>query len=499
MRSLFLILSGALCGAFVTFTLTQRPITSAMIAEAEALIGLSFTPAERDSMREGLEDARESFDSLRAESIPNSLPPAFVFNPLPQGFQVPTGPDVVRIGKKKVMLPANREELAFYSARDLGELVRSRQITSVELTRFFIARLRRYDPQLHCVVNYMEESALARAAEMDKETAAGKSRGPLHGVPYGAKDLLATRLAATTFGATPYKDQQFAYDATVLRKLEEAGAILVAKLSLGELAMDDTWFGGRTRNPWNPETGSSGSSAGSASAVSAGLLPFAIGSETWGSIVSPATICGVTGLRPTFGQVSRYGAMALSWTMDKLGPMARSAEDCALVYHVIHGADPLDASSRQTPFRYDNTQPFKKLRIGYLKEDFSGNYAGRAADEKVLELLRSQGHELVPMSLPDCPDISFLLTAEAAAAFEELTLSNRDDLLVQQGKYNWPNFYRTARFVPAVEYIQANRLRSRLIEQTHAALKGFDLIVAPSLEGSSLLLTNLTGHPSITV
>ncbi|MDX2284157.1 MAG: amidase [Bacteroidia bacterium] len=500
LRTLMLLLAGLLSGAFLTLTLIRKPLTAAMVAQAEQIIGLEFTPAERDSMLPLLEQNRAAFDSLRKQSFPNSLLPALVFDPLPPGVSLPAGEDRFSpLPPPPAVLPADREALAFYSVRQLSELIRSRQITSVELTRFFLDRIKRYDPVLHCAITLMEAPALEQAARMDRELQSGLYRGPLHGIPYGAKDLLFTRQAPTSFGAAPYRGQQAEEDAAVIRKLDAAGAVLVAKLSLGELAMDDVWFGGRTRNPWNPETGSSGSSAGSASAVAAGLVPFAIGSETWGSIVSPATVCGVTGLRPSFGMVSRQGAMALSWSMDKLGPMARTAEDCAFVFEAIRGRDPHDPSTVQVPFRYHPAGLPRKLRIGYLRDDFGKTYRGKAQDEAALAQLRAMGHELVPVAFSEFPDISFLLMAEAAAAFDELTRSNRDDLLAQQGRYNWPNFYRSARLIPAVEYIQANRHRSRLIAEAHRVLQTVDLIVAPSLEGNSLLLTNLTGHPSVTL
>ncbi|MDX1906236.1 MAG: amidase [Bacteroidia bacterium] len=500
LRTVLLLITGLLTGAFLTLAVTHHPITSSMIAQTGDLIGLTFSPAERDSMIPMLERNRSNFEALRSHAFPNDLLPVTVFDPLPPGQALPVGKDrFIPAEATPTILPANQDELAFYTVRQLGTLIRTRQITSVALTRFFLDRLKRYDPALHCVVTLTEATALAQAARLDSELVAGHYRGPLHGIPYGAKDLLAVRGYPTTFGATPYRHQQFEEDATIIRKLDTAGAVLLAKLSLGELAMDDVWYGGRTRNPWNPETGSSGSSAGSAAAVAAGLLPFAIGSETWGSIVSPATVCGVTGLRPSFGVVSRRGAMALSWTMDKLGPMARTVEDCAFVHQVIHGRDLMDPATVAVPFQYDLTARPRRLRIGYLAEDFEQHYRGKQQDQATLDQLRALGHELVPISFPGFPDISFLLMAEAAAAFDELTRSNQDDLLAQQGRYNWPNFYRSARFIPAVEYIQANRLRTSLISQAHQIMQSVDIVVAPSLEGSSLLLTNLTGHPSVTL
>ncbi len=320
----------------------------------------------------------------------------------------------------------------------------------------------------------------------------------MHGIPYGAKDLLAKKGYKTTWGAVPYKDQQFDEDATVIKKLHDAGAVLVAKLTLGALAWGDVWFGEKTRNPWNLEQGSSGSSAGSASATAAGLVPFAIGSETWGSIVSPSTRCGITGLRPTFGRVSRAGAMALSWSMDKLGPICRTVEDCAIVFNAIYGPDGKDQSVTDYPFHYDARMNIKQLRVGYLKSAFDEDYGMKESDSLTLEKIRSMGIELIPIDLPDMPvsSLSFILSAEAAAAFDELTLSNKDDQLVRQIRNAWPNVFRASRFIPAVEYIQANRLRYQLIQEMHKLMNEVDIYLAPSFS-DNLLLTNLTGHPCV--
>jgi Asp-tRNA(Asn)/Glu-tRNA(Gln) amidotransferase A subunit family amidase len=321
----------------------------------------------------------------------------------------------------------------------------------------------------------------------------------LHGIPYGAKDLLAVADYPTTWGAMPYREQVLNQNATVIKKLEDAGAVLVAKLSLGALAWGDVWFADTTRNPWNLEQGSSGSSAGSASAVAAGLVPFAIGSETWGSIVSPATRCGATGLRPTFGRVSRTGAMALSWSMDKLGPLCRTVEDCALVFDAIRGSDGLDLSVVDLPFNYDANVDLGSLRIGYLKEDFDNDSTFMEQNRAALQLLRDLGADLVEIKLPEQPvdPLGVILSAEAAAAFDELTRSNRDDLMVRQIKNAWPNVFRSSRFIPAVEYIQANRQRSILIEQMADLMQEIDVYIAPSFQGDNLLLTNLTGHPCV--
>ncbi|MBC3787082.1 amidase [Spirosoma utsteinense] len=481
----------------------KKPLTTGMIEVASTVFGLEFTPAERDSMLDNLNNARTNYEALRKIDLPNDVAPALYFNPLPAGFIIPTGPSSFKASSAgKVTLPANRDELAFYTVGQLGELIRTKQISSVELTQFFLNRLKTNDPKLHCVITLTEELALTQAKRADAELKAGKYRGPLHGIPYGAKDLLAKKGYKTTWGAAPYKDQTLDLDATVVRKLEEAGAVLCGKMTLGALAMGDVWFGGTTRNPWNTEAGASGSSAGSASSVSAGLLPFAIGTETLGSIVSPSTVCGTTGLRPTFGRVSRHGAMALSWSMDKIGPITRSVEDCALVFNAIYGPDGHDPTVMAAPFRYAPLTTLKGVRVGYVKKAFESTYPNRANDSLTLQTLRSLGAELVPFDLPTSVPagrISFLLTVEAAASFDELTRSGRDDLMVRQGKNAWPNAFRSARFVPAVEYIQANRARTKLINDMADQLKAakLDVYISPSYAGGNLTLTNLTGHPCV--
>ena len=478
----------------------ENKIDQKIVANAEQLIGLTFTKAERESMLVDLIESRESYESLRQVDINNSVPPAMIFNPLPLGFVPPSGKSSFILGAPgKVTLPANRADLAFYSLRDLGVLIRTKQISSLELTKFFLARLKKYDSQLHCVITLTEELALAEASKADEELAAGTYRGPLHGIPYGAKDLLAKKGYKTTWGAMPFKNQIIDQDATVIKKLNEAGAVLVAKLTMGALAWGDVWYGEKTRNPWDPEQGSSGSSAGSASATAAGLVPFAIGTETWGSIVSPSTRCGTTGLRPTFGRVSRAGAMALSWSMDKIGPICRSVEDCAIVFNAIYGPDGLDQSVQNYPFRYDSKSAINELRVGYIKSAFEQEYDNKVQDLASLDKLRDLGIELVPLELPKLPisAMSFILRAEAAAAFDELTRSNKDDELVRQISNAWPNVFRLSRFIPAVEYIQANRLRYLVIQEMKKITDQVDIYVTPSFEGDNLLLTNLTGHPCV--
>lgn len=482
-------------------------ITNEMIADAEEIAGLEFTDDERELMRRGLDRRLRDFAALREVEIPNDVPPALLFDPLVPGLEVDLGGEEhpLRVSPQAVPeLTGDLDELAFSPVTQLAELVRRREVSSTELTRMYLDRLERYDPKLLFLVNRTPELALKQAERADQEIAAGGYRGPLHGIPWGAKDLLATRDYPTTWGAAPYKDQIIREDAAVVKRLEAAGAVLVAKLTLGALAQGDVWFGGRTRNPWNNEGGSSGSSAGPGSATAAGCVGFSIGTETRGSIVSPATRNGVTGLRPTFGRVSRAGAMALSWSMDKIGPMCRSAEDCALVFAAIHGADGVDPTARSVPFNWNPYRPVKELRVGYLASAFeeAERYNNRAFDIETLRVLREEvGIDLVPIELPDFPigSLGFILSAEAAAAFDELTRSDRDDLLTRQGRGGWPNSFRTSRFIPAVEYIQANRARTMYMRHFSQAIRDIDVFVTPSYRGGVLAATNLTGHPCVVV
>ena len=464
---------------------------------AAGLIDLHFTEAEIDSMLPDLQDQFESYQAMRETGIENAVRPALVFDPVPRGREGLDGKDLLRVSPTiRRELPDNMEDLAFWSVRDLAELIRTRQVTSTELTRMYLERLKRHGPTLECVITLTEERALEQAARADEELAAGKYRGLLHGIPYGAKDLLAVEGYRTTWGAEPYREQTIDETATVVRKLDEAGAILVAKLTLGALAWGDVWFGGTTKNPWNLDQGSSGSSAGSASATAAGLVAFAIGTETWGSIVSPCTRCGVTGLRPTFGRVSRAGAMALSWSMDKIGPICRNVEGCAIVFDVIHGPDGADPTIIDMPFRYEFDEDIHTMRIGFLPADFENDDYFHESDSVALDVIGQMGVDLIPIELPDYPlyPLGIILSAEAAAAFDELTRSGRDDLLVRQIRNAWPNVFRTARLIPAVEYIQANRIRSMIMRDMEDL--DFDVYVAPSF-GENLLLTNLTGHPCV--
>lgn len=498
---LILVIGGALA---LYYTKGQK-ISVQDISSAEKIAGLNFTLKEQKMMLGDLETNLENFRRMREISLKNSVAPALIFNPLPSDFDfepIKEKTSFIYDEPEEVSLPENLEELAFFPVTDLAWLIKNRRIGSEFLTRLYLQRLKEYGPKLRCVVTLTEDLALEQAQRADRELASGHYRGSLHGIPYGLKDLLATKGYPTTWGSPIYKDQVIEENSTVYEKLTEAGAVLVAKLSLGELAWGDIWFGGMTRNPWDPEQGSSGSSAGSASATAAGLVAFAIGTETWGSIVSPSTRCGTSGLRPTFGRVSRHGAMALSWSMDKIGPIARTVEDLALIFNSLIGPDGKDRTVFDLPFSYDGKEDLTKIKVGYLKAGFDRVRNNREKYQAVLETLQSLGLELTEFNLPDInPNIiSFILNTEAAAAFDEITRNNLDDLMIRQGKNAWPNAFRQARFVPAVEYLQANRIRTLLIEEMARLFKEkeIEVYVAPSA-GSNLLLTNLTGHPVVVV
>ncbi len=494
------------------------PIDRDTVVAAERVTGLELTDDERRLMLSGLEELRGDYASIRAVALSNGVPPAWRFDPesaaggpgsgtgqgeAPRGHRPPAGGPLTLPAD-----PRSFDELAVAPIGVLARLLETRQVGSVELTRAALERLQRFDPLLHCVITLTEKRALEQAERADREIAAGRYRGPLHGVPWGVKDLFAVAGYPTTWGAAAFRDQMLPEDATAVRRLDEAGAILVAKLSAGALAWGDVWFGGKTRNPWNPDQGSSGSSAGSASAVAAGLVPFALGTETYGSIVSPSSRCGATGLRPTFGRVSRHGVMALSWTLDKVGTICRSAADCALVLDAIRGADGLDPTAVDRPFGGLSGAEVSTLRVGYVPELFEAPLAEdaspvardqRALDLAALEAIRGLGVELRPIALPDRPvaPLSLILTAEASASFDELTRSGRDDLLVRQEENAWPNVFRQGHFIPAVEYIQANRIRALLARDMAELFSGLDAYLTPTYGGSNLLLTNLTGHPMV--
>jgi len=480
-------------------------ITEETIRTAEVVLGLSFTADERRQLIEeqsfflSLEAFRERFLAIRAAAPPQSIMPALAFQPGPLSWTPPpadVGPTWTHVGG--VQRPAELEDVAFWTIAELAELIRTRQVTSTELTRLYLDRIERYDPDLHLVVTLLDDHAMAQAARADREIAGGRYRGPLHGIPYALKDLFALEGYPTTWGAVPEGFETMQGSATIARKLQEAGAVLVAKVSLGALAWGDVWFGGQTRNPWDLEEGSSGSSAGSAAAVSAGLVPFAIGTETLGSIVSPSTRTGVTGLRPTFGRVSRAGGMAVSWSMDKAGPICRAAEDCGMVLDAIRGADGIDPSAVDAPFNYTPGVDWSALSIGYLASDFEGDDPSARLDREALAVFRSLGARLVAIELPARDfDALLILGAEAAASFDRLTIENLDDRLPRQVVDAWPNVLRTTRFIPAAEYIQANRIRTQLGRDMAEIMSEVDVYLAPAQRGRNLSLTNLTGHPSI--
>ncbi len=475
-------------------------MTTTTVAETEKILGLTFTASQRNQMLQILNSSvqdmnRASYEAMRKLRLLESDPPALVFNPVPLEFSFePTQRPISWSPPRNVTMPTNMADLAFYSVRELGELIRTRQLTSTALTQFCLDRLRRYDSSLLCVVTLTEGLALQQAARADAETAAGNYRGPLHGIPYGIKDLFSAKGYPTTWGAAPYQDQMIDEDAAVVKKLEQAGAVLVAKLSMGALALGDVWFRGTTRNPWNLSEGSSGSSAGSAAATAAGLVPFAIGTETLGSIVSPCTRCRVTGLRSTFGRVSRTGAMTLSWSMDKIGPICRNVEDCALVFEAIRGADGVDAAAINAPFNYDPALDLTRLRVG-----FSSGIPSAVTNRLGAIVGPSQ---LANLTLPDYPHqgMAFIiLDVEQAAAFDELTRFGGDAFLTAQGTYDIPNLLRIARTVPAVEYLQAERLCKKLIEDVAALMKTVDVFVANESDEAVLNISNLTGQPCVVI
>jgi len=484
--------------------------------EAAAKIsGLEFKDTEEEMMLRGVNRNLDSYDALRKLEIPLDTEPAITFRPYLPGKRPPAGgprAKLLRVAAPAVHVTSNLEELCFQPVTALAPLVRDRKVSSTDLTKMYLARLKAHGETLKCVVTLTEDLALAQAAQADKELAGGRYRGQLHGIPWGAKDLLATKGIRTTWGAKPYENQVIDLDATVVERLRAAGAVLVAKLSMGALAQGGVWFGGSTHNPWNVERSSSGSSAGPAAATAAGLVAFGIGTETLGSIMSPSSTCGVTGLRPTYGRVSRYGAMALSWTMDKIGPICRRVEDCALVLNAIYGADGRDDTVVDAPFAWNPDLPLGSLKIGYIKADFDAatppanmnedaktRWAERMAIMKAaLDVYRKAGATLVPVELPDFPTqaIRFILSVEAAAAFDDLTRSHGTDQLTAQAQGDWPNQFRTHRFVPAVEFIRAQRARTLLMRKYDEFMSTVDVFLS-STGSASLTATNLTGHPAM--
>ncbi|MBA2329468.1 MAG: amidase [Flavisolibacter sp.] len=463
---------------------------------------LEFTSAEADSMLGNLLQMRRLYATMHKTLPANDIPYPFAFQPAPIGFSVPMNQQKINwIIPANVALPKNKTDLAFYSIPQLASLIKNKKITSVELTTFFLNRLKQWGDTLEAVITLTEDLALQEARQADDDLRKGIYRGPLHGIPYGLKDLFAVKGYKTTWGTTPYKDQVLEEDAYVYQKLRAAGAVLCAKLSLGALAFNNKWFGGETKNPWDLSQGSSGSSAGSAASVVAGLLPFTIGTETLGSIISPSTRCGATGLRPTFGTVSRSGAMVLCWSLDKAGPICRSAADDAIVYYYLKGTDGKDPGSLDHAFNYNPLKKISGLKIAYA-ENYFNRLRKDAPEWKVLEIYRSMGATLQPVIFPDsgvytANMISIVLLSESAAAFDELTRTDRDDLIERQDKGFWPNSWRSARMIPAVEYINANRHRYTLSEKVQEVMKNFDVVIVPTYGGSQLAITNLTGNPAL--
>lgn len=484
--------------------MAQDTLSKQDIHSAAKLLDLQFTQKEVDTMYEGVKENLLLYQMMHKQSLNNNVPMSLWQSPVLPGMKFNEKQDPINWNiPSNVSVPANQNDLAFYSIPQLASLIKNKKISSVALTRFFIDRIKKFGDSLHCVISIPEEIAMEQAKQADAEIAKGKYRGLLHGIPYGLKDLFAVKGTKTTWGAAPYKDQVIDEDAFVYTQLKAAGAVLVAKLTLGALAMGDYWYGGRTRNPWNTKTGSSGSSAGSASATVAGLVPFAIGTETWGSIVSPSSTCGATGLRPTFGSISRTGAMTLSWSLDKAGPICRSAEDAAIVFSYIHGTDGKDMCAVNKPFNYKPVADIKKMKVAYAK-----NYYDKITDTsrnewKVLDAYKKMGVELVPVNFPDSGVYNFnimdvVISAECAAAFDEFTRNNIDDEMTQQGKNDWPNSFRVSRLMSAVEYINANRHRFLLMQKVNEIMKNIDVLICPTRgSGNQSAITNLTGHPVV--
>jgi Asp-tRNA(Asn)/Glu-tRNA(Gln) amidotransferase A subunit family amidase len=470
---------------------------------AEQMIGVELNESQETMALPGVNRNLSNYESLRNISIPLDTEPAFAFHPALPGKKFTSTRAKIKTAKTTPPKFKSIEDLAFCTVTQLSELVRTKQVSPVDLTKMYLERLKKYGPKLLCVVTLTEELALKQAEETEREIKRGKYRGPLHGVPCGIKDLFATKGIKTTWGAEPFRDQVIDYDSTVVERLTNGGAVIVAKLSMGALAMGGRWFEGMTRNPWQPEEttqGSSGSSAGSASATSAGLVGFSIGTETLGSIVSPSSRCGVTGLRPTYGRISRYGAMGLSWTMDKIGPICRGVEDCALVLDALYGPDDRDMTVEDAPFNWNADRPLSQMRVGYVKAEFEqGDDERKKMYQVALDALRGAGVKLEPMELPkfSTQSLRIILNAEAAAAFDDITRDGRINQLSGQSQNDWPNSFRTSRFIPAVEYIRAQRARTLLMREMDKLMSKWDVFVTPAPNSASLLITNLTGHPAV--
>jgi Asp-tRNA(Asn)/Glu-tRNA(Gln) amidotransferase A subunit family amidase len=491
--------------AFGTGPAVGPEVSTTTFAEAEKLVQFELAAEERTlaanswrTMMAGLYERRSGPRKLALES---TLSPATKWNPMLHGQSArPARDQFLRSRKNLIPLPANDADIAFSSVTQLSRWMESRQLTSERLTQIYLKRLEEFDPQLHCVITLTSDLALTQAQKADAEIAAGKYRGPLHGIPWGSKDLLDTAGIRTTYGAEPFRNRVPEEDAAVVRRLHDAGAVLVAKLSLGALALNDIWFGGQTMNPWLPEEGASGSSAGPGAATAAGLVGFAIGSETGGSIVSPAMRCGVTGLRPTYGRVPRTGAMTLCWSLDKLGPMTRTVEDAMLVLHAISGPDMGDNASVPSKLAFDAGASVKGLRVGYFP-GWMNERPATEVDRAALEAVRKVGMIPVEVTIPDWPydSLNLILFAEAAAAFEELTLRGGLRELKAQVPDAWPNIFRQARFLSAVDFVQADRMRRKVAIEMARVFSEVDLLLVPSLRDEMLVITNFTGHPSLTL
>jgi Asp-tRNA(Asn)/Glu-tRNA(Gln) amidotransferase A subunit family amidase len=487
----------------LTPSIREQEISVSEIINTEKILDLHFTAAKRDSMLNQLKANLRLYQYLHGFNLPNSAPLPNWFDPvLPaMTFNTKQQPITWNI-PERVAMPADTNQLAFYTIPQLASLLRHHRITSAGLTRFFINRLKKYGDTLHCVISLTEQIAMEQAKKADAAFAKGIYKSPLQGIPYGLKDLFAVKGTRTTYGTPPFKDQVIDEDAFVYQQLEKAGAVLIAKLSMGELAMDDIWFGGQTKNPWNLQQGSNGSSAGSASATVAGLVPFAIGTETYGSIVAPSAVCGATGLRPTFGSVARTGGMNLAWTSDRIGPICRNAEDAAIVFAFIHGSDTYDRASRTMPFNYTGNVNLKSIRVAYAK-NYIDSLPDNSAEKAVIKTLKDAGVQVTAIDFPSNLHTNDLLTtiwaAEAAAAFDPLTRSGKDSLMVQQWQSRYPNMLRSARFIPAVEYLTVCRLRYMVMQQAFPLLSKYDIIIVPSMADEPMALTCLTGNPCITL
>jgi len=491
--------------AFGTAPAVGPEVTAETFGAAEKLVQVQLTPAQRaqavSNWRRSMAPLYERRTGPRRVKLNAELAPYSTWNPmLPGHAALPAGERFVRSARDPGPLPATDAAIAFASVWQLSRWLESRQLTSERLTRIYLQRIATFDPKLRCIITLTADLALRQAKQADREIAAGKYRGPLHGIPWGGKDLLDTAGIHTTYGAEPYRNRVPVSDAAVVRRLHEAGAVLLAKLSLGALALNDVWFGGQTMNPWLLEEGASGSSAGPGAATAAGLVAFSIGSETEGSIVGPSMRCGLTGLRPTFGRVPRTGAMTLAWSLDKLGPMARSVEDTLLVLQAIRGPDEGDLGSVAAPLAYEATASLSGLRCGYFPAWMHEDPATEV-DRQALAQIQKLGIEAVKVSLPDWPydGLNILLFAEAAAAFEELTLTHQDDTLRMQPPDAWPNSFRQARFLSAVDYVQADRMRRAVAQQMQRLLAEVDFLLVPSLRDEMLTISNFTGHPSLTL